>query len=137
MITIEYIEKYSAYYALNTKEQLKLRELLLSPKNNYEFTAFTIVILKELNYDLGKLLRIISTDKKASRRAMNIQFYKKLLVLVKEAIILTEYPNHIEPDGFVSLHKLAKMHRFKVVGIDRNMVVRTFKKYNIDYTKRR
>lgn len=132
----------AALYKLTPAELKTLKGLLLAPKTKinsqtYGYDGVTYLLLKELNYDVPTLIRILNSDFKNKKRVFTSSYRIKLLTIIKEAIALTEIELSREDDGFVSLNDIAKQRRLVLLGIDRNMLNRTVKKYNINYTKRR
>lgn len=137
------ITQYSAAYKLDTNELQLLINILATfslaikdnPVTGYE--GVTLLLLKALDNDVASLVRAAFLDQQAKRRVFSSSYYKKLTTLLKEVIIINAIKQNTEPDGFVSVANLAKLDRFVMLGIDRNMIHRTMRKYNIKYTKRR
>lgn len=128
---------YPIIYSLNKEEQDTFNRLLMDNRADVKNPAVLKLLLKELNYDTNVLVRILYTDYISDKPIFYTMIYKKIIRLVKEAIILTEYKYHVQDDGFISLQAMSKLARFSLVDIDRNMIIRTFRKYGITYTKRR
>jgi hypothetical protein len=128
-------EGYSIKYSLNNQELKKLIDLLSSSDNSYD--AFLIAFLKEVEGDVNKILRIISTGIHAKRKVFNLAMANYFVGCIKKAIILSNYKKFIEEDGFISLYKMSNTERFKVAEIDRQTIIRVLKKYGIHYNKKK
>lgn len=131
------ISNYPIIYALSTSEQETFNRLVLDKRADVKNPAVLKLLLKELNYNVNTLVKILYSDYISDKPLFYTMIYKKVIKLVKESIILTEYKNHIQDDGFISIHNMSKLARFKLVEIDRNTIIRTFNKYDITYKKRR
>lgn len=131
---------FSSVYTLSSEEYNKLIWVLVNDQES-KYSAFLIVLLKELNDDINKALRIINTginttsDSESRRGIFKKAIYTYLVRAIREAIILSNYKNHIKKDGHISLVKLSNTERFKLAGITRQTVIRAFNKYNIEYNK--
>lgn len=128
---------YPIIYALNQEEQETFSRLIMDSRADIKNPQTMQLLLREFQYDTNRLVRVLYIDHISDKPLFYTMVYKKVIKLLKEAIILTEYKYHTQDDGFISLHDMSKLSRFKLVGIDRNMIIRTFRKYNITYTKRR
>ena len=102
--------------------------------NRTEYTAFLIVLLKELGGDIGKVLRLLNVGVNGSTRVIPVALYNFLVTSIKEAIILSSYKNYVTSKGIISSWNMAKHTRFKVASIDRSTIHRTLEKYNIEHT---
>jgi hypothetical protein len=131
---------FSSNYVLSDKEYKRLHGILFS-NDDKGYAAFLIVMLKELDGNMGKVLRILNTGKTTtlakSRTIIPTALYNFLVVSIKESIILTHYEQYRESDGFISVYHMANLERLKLAYIDRQTIIRTFKKYDITYTKRK
>lgn len=125
---------FSSNYILSKTEYKKLIDILVCSQSPY--SAFLISLLKEFNEDLAKTLRIINIGISGIKRIMPAGIYTMLVFSIKEAIILSNYKNFEQPDGFISITAMAKTDRFMLAYIDRQTIIRTFKKYAIEYTRR-
>lgn len=83
------------------------------------------------------MLRILNAGINGIKKVIPVALYNKLITSIKEAIILSSYKYFIEDDGFISVLTMSKLDRFKLAYIDRQTIIRTFKKYNINYNKRK
>jgi hypothetical protein len=101
------------------------------------YSTFLIILLKELDGNINKVLRILNIGINSDRKVIPVSLYNSLITSIKEAIILNCYKYHIEADGFISAVTMSKLERFKLAMIDRQTIIRTFKKYDIKYTKRK
>lgn len=129
---------YSASFELDEDEKLLFTKLLLtSVLDNPGYNGVTLLLFNSLGRDITKLLKAVIADKHSKRQVFSSDYYKKLTTIIKEAIIISEVKRNTEPDGFVSVETLAKSHRFMVLNMDRNMIHRTLKKYDIKYQKRK
>jgi hypothetical protein len=127
---------YSVNYTLTTKEYKKFIDILFLDSST-GYSAFLITFLKEVNGDINKILRILSTGVKSPKKIFPPALPNYLIIAIKEAIVLSNYKEFIEEDGFISIASIAKLQRFKVANIDRQTIIRTFKKYNIKYNSRK
>lgn len=128
-------DTYSVYYTLKSFEYEKLVELLTYSESHYN--AFLLVLLKETGQDINKVLRILFTGAKAKKRIFKVALPSYLITLIKEAIILSNYKMFLDKRGFISIVRLSKLQRFSMADIDRQQIIRTFKKYNISYNYKR
>lgn len=125
-------DHYTVQYTLKENEYKKLIYILSSSENLYN--AFLITFLKEVNGDINKVLRILNVGVKSKTKIFNVSLPSYLVISIKEAIVLENYKEYIKNDGFISAVELSKTPRFKMANIDRQTIIRTFKKYNIEYT---
>lgn len=109
---------YPIIYSLNKEEQDTFNRLLMDNRADVKNPAVLKLLLKELNYDTNVLVRILYTDYISDKPIFYTMIYKKIIRLVKEAIILTEYKYHVQDDGFISLQAMSKLARFSLVDID-------------------
>lgn len=126
------IYNYTVQYTLKEKEYRKLIEILSSSDNLYN--AFLITFIKEVDGDVNKVLRILNVGVKSKTKIFKVSLLSYFVITLKEAIVLANYKEHIEKDGFISVVKIAKNLRFEMAGIDRQTIMRAFKKYGIEYT---
>lgn len=127
----ESIYNYTVQYTLKEKEFSKLMELLAKSENGY--SAFLITLIKELGGDINKVLRVLNVGVKSETKIFNVSLLTHLVALLKESIILTNYKDYIKEDGFISVVQIAKNIRFEMAGINRQNIIRTFKKHGIEY----
>lgn len=127
---------YPVSYLLNSVETDTFFKLLQDERTDFRNIVILKLLLREFNNDVNRLLRVIYLDHISGNSLFYKSVYKQLIRLIKEAIILTEYPSRIEDDGFVSIRDMENSERFRLVGIDYGAVVRTFDKYEITYNKR-
>lgn len=131
MIIADLIKDYSVYFSLKKYEYEKLVSLLLISDSVY--SAFVLSFLKEVDADINKVLRIINVGIRCQRKVFNKALANFIVTTIKEAIILTNYKEALKPDGFVSVNELSRLSRFELAIIDRQTIIRTFKKYGIIY----
>ena len=111
---------------------------LLSHKENInETTVFLILLLNELNGKADAAMRILSLGVRSSQKIVSKKAYRVFVNLIQEAVILKNYHSFIEEDGFISAVKLSKDDRLVKLSINRQTVIRTFKKYGIEYSLRK
>ena len=122
-------EYYTVQYTLREDEYTRLIDILSSSENLYN--AFLITFLKECNGDINKVLRIINVGVKSKTKIFNVSLPSYLVMCIKEAIILENYKEYLEKG--LSTLQLARKERFKMANINRQTILRTFKKYGIDY----
>lgn len=125
-------DHYTVQYTLKDNEYEKLIYILSSSENLYN--AFLITFLKEVDGDINKVLRILNVGVKSKTKIFNVSLPSYLVTSIKESIVLENYKDFIKEDGFISVLELSKTPRFKMANIDRQTIIRTFKKYNIEYT---
>ena len=131
---VDKIQPFSSNYVLSKAEYRKLIDILVTSNSSY--SPFIISLLKELGEDIAKVLRVLSMGIGGTKKIMPLAVYNTLLNSIKEAVVLSNYKSFEEPDGFISLNAMAKTDRFRLAYVDRQTIIRTFKKYNIKYTKR-
>lgn len=129
------IQEYGIYYTLGTNEYKTFLDIVLNSESFY--TAFVLLLLKELDNDLNKVLRIINIGIKNKRKVFNKALANFIIRSIKEAIVLYNYKEFIQDDGFVSIFKMSETERFNLAVVDRQTVIRTFKKYAIQYTTKK
>lgn len=129
------IYNYTVQYTLREEEYSKLVEILSNSENGYN--AFLITFIKEVKGDVNKVLRILNVGVKSHVKIFNVSLLSYFVSVLKEAIILANYKDYIKDDGFISVVQISKNMRFEMAGIDRHTIIRTFKKYNIDYNNKR
>lgn len=127
---------YSANYRLTSVEREVLTKLLLMgfKHTGFKFSATTLLLLKELDFDIRKVIRIVQADLKSTYPLFNRSFFKRFLMIIKEAIVLVALEANINSENPNSLSSLTQKEKFKRIGIDRNMIYRVVRKYNIDLT---
>jgi len=133
-----YKDTFSSNYSVSEDEYNILVEILfnsISSKRGY--SAFIISLLKEFNADINKILRVLNIGINGYKKVIPSGLYKFLVVSIKEAVIISCYKQYIEKDGFISIVNMAKSERLKFANIDRQVIIRTLKKYNIEYAKRK
>lgn len=129
------IYNYTVQYTLKEKEYKKLVEMLSASDNLYN--AFLITFIKEVNGDVNKVLRILNVGVKSKTKIFKVSLVSYFVTVLKEAIILANHKDYIREDGFISVVQMSKTLRFEMAGIDRQTIIRTFKKYGIDYNRKR
>lgn len=116
---------------------MRLTEILFDSDDEVGYAAFIIMMLKECDDDINKILRILNTGVNGISRGIPVTIYNYLITAIKEAIIIDNYERFIEPDGFISILAMSKLQRFKLAYIDRQTIIRTFNKYGIEYNRRK
>lgn len=101
------------------------------------YSAFIVILLKELNGNVEALLRIVSIGVKSDKRLIPGALYRFLIKVIKEAVVISNYKDFVDSDGFISIVNMAKTLRFKKMDLDRQTIIRTFRKYDIKYNSRR
>lgn len=127
---------YPVAYSLSDSETATFFRLLQNGKADFRNPVMLRLLLREVGNDVNRLVRLVHLDYKCKDSLFYKSVYKQLIRTIKEAVILTEYPNRIEEDGFVSIRDMENLERFRLIGIDYGAIVRTFEKYGITYTKR-
>jgi len=128
--------EFSSNYSLSAEEYKKLISILFQ-NGDSGYSTFLIILLKELKGNIDKVLRILNIGINGNKKIIPVSLYNSLIKSIQEAIILSNYGCYIEEDGFISIVGLSRLERFKLAFIDRQTIIRTFKKYNINYTKRK
>lgn len=82
---------------------------------------------------MAKVLRILSIGITSHKKVFPTAVYNTLITAIKEAIILSNYKSFIDEQGFISPTVMSKAERFGLAYIDRQTIIRTFRKYNINY----
>lgn len=125
------IYNYTVQYTLKEREYKKLIEILADSENSYN--AFLITFIKEVDGDINKVLRILNVGVKSQTKIFNVSLLSYFVMVLKEAIILANYKDYVQDNGFISALKLSRTLRFEMAGIDRHYISRTLKKYGIEY----
>lgn len=127
--------QFTVQYSLKDTEYGQLIKILSSSENPYN--AFIISFLKEVEGDLNKVLRILNVGVKSKKKIFNYALIGYLVSCIKEAIIIANYEKYIDEDGFISVVQAAKDLRFELANINRQTIIRAFRKYNIKYNYKR
>jgi len=128
---ISIFDNYTVHYTLKESEYRKLVELLSSSENLYN--AFLTSFIKEVDGDVSKILRILNVGVKSKIKIFNVSLLSYFVVTLKEAIILANYKDYMDEEGSISILEVSRTIRFMTANIDRHTIIRTFKKYNIEY----
>lgn len=124
------VQDYSIYYVLRPYEKEMFVNVLLESKSPY--AAFLIIFLKEVDFDIEKVLRILSVASKHEKRIINAAVIKFVVTTIKEAIVLANYKNYVSNFPDKHIQSMAKTDRFIYANVDRQTIIRTFRKYNIE-----
>lgn len=133
--------KTTKHYTANntlTVDELNTLSLLLSErptKTKFNYANTTLVLLKEFNWDIRKVYRLLITDKLSKTSAFIPSVYNRFVIISKEAVILTELEKRINSGEYLTIHGLTKLPRFRDWRIDRNIIRRTINKYGITYKR--
>lgn len=119
---------YSFYYVLNNEEYNKFLELLETSLDE-DYVAFILVLLNEVDNCFHAMLRILNVGS-TNYSVFPPMLYSSVLVLIKEAIILTNYKDFVI-DNKISATEMSKAERFYFADIDRNTINRTLSKYDL------
>jgi hypothetical protein len=103
--------------------------ILLESKSPY--AAFLIVFLKEVNFDIEKVLRILNVASKHEKRIINVTIINFVVTTIKEAIVIANYKNYASDFPDKHIQSMAKTYRFVYANVDRQTIIITFSKYNI------
>lgn len=82
---------------------------------------------------MAKVLRILNMGVNSHKKIFPITVYNTLILAIKESIILSNYENFRKKDGSISANNMSKTERFRLAFVDRQTIIRTFKKNNIEY----
>lgn len=126
---------FTAQYSLKENEYRQLVKILAL--SNSPYNAFFIAFLKEVDGDINKVLRILNVGIKSGKKIFNYSLIGYLVSCIKEAIVISNYEKYIDSDGFISVVQVAKDLRFELANINRQTIIRTFRKYNIEYNYKR
>ena len=126
---------YASNYVLSNKELETLVAVMMNSKKR-EYSSFLILMLKELGHNVNKALRIIDTGVNSGKNILPVSLYNFLVTSIKEAVVLSNYKDFIQEDGFISIIEMSRTERFKLAMVDRQTIIRTFRKYNVTYNKR-
>lgn len=131
------LQQFSASYKLNDKELNKLLTLLLNETSTTTgFESSVYAILKELNFDVQRFIRLLLIDKDTDRPIFVPSILWRFTTLLKEVIIIIEFEEAKLYDKPISIVDLTRTARYKALGIDRNFIYRTVMRYNLKYNKR-
>ena len=123
------VQDYSIYYVLRPYEKEVFVNILLESKSPY--AAFLIVFLKEVNFDIEKVLRILNVASKHEKRIINVTIINFVVTTIKESIVIANYKNYASDFPDKHIQSMAKTDRFVYANVDRQTIIRTFSKYNI------
>lgn len=130
-------KQYTANNTL-TVDELNTLSLLLSEKptkTKFNYANTILVLLKEFNWDIRKVYRLLITDKLSKTSAFVPSVHNRFVIISKEAVILTELEKRINSGEYLTIHRLTKLQRFRDWRIDRNIIRRTINKYGITYKR--
>lgn len=131
------LQQFSASYKLNDKELNKLLTLLLNETpTTTGFESSVYAILKELNFDVPRFIRLLLIDKDTDRPIFVPSILWRFTTLLKEVIIIIAFEEAKLYDKPISIVDLTRTARYKALGIDRNFIYRTVMRYNLKYNKR-
>ena len=131
------LQQFSASYKLNDKELNKLLTLLLNETpTTTGFESSVYAILKELNFDVQRFIRLLLIDKDTDRPIFVPSILWRFTTLLKEVIIIIAFEEANLYDKPISIVNLTRTARYKALGIDRNFIYRTVMRYNLKYNKR-
>lgn len=131
------LQQFSASYKLNDKELSKLLTLLLNETSTTTgFESSVYAILKELNFDVQRFIRLLLIDKDTDRPIFVPSILWRFTTLLKEVIIIIAFEEANLYDKPISIVNLTRTARYKALGIDRNFIYRTVMRYNLKYNKR-
>lgn len=131
------LQQFSASYKLNDKELNKLLTLLLNETpTTTGFESSVYAILKELNFDVPRFIRLLLIDKDTDRPIFVPSILWRFTTLLKEVIIIIAFEEANLYDKPISIVNLTRTARYKALGIDRNFIYRTVMRYNLKYNKR-
>lgn len=120
---------------MNKKKNYYYRYCLNKIPPVYKYSATTILLLKEFDFDIRRIIRLAIADRQSRFPLFNPSFIKKLTMLIKEVIIIVGIRENFASEEPVSITALVRQPKYKRLGIDRNMLYRTVKKYNISLKK--
>lgn len=131
------LQQFSTSYKLNDKELSKLLTLLLNETpTTTGFESSVYAILKELDFDVQRFIRLLLIDKDTDRPIFVSSILWRFTTLLKEVIIIIEFEEAKLYGKHISIVNLTRTARYKALGIDRNFIHRTVTRYNLKYNKR-
>lgn len=123
------IQDYSAYFTLEDYEFKNF--LALINNSDHGYNAFILILLKEFNNDINRILRLFNVAIKSKKHIINRAIVNYLVTTIKEAIILSNYKQFHREFPQKTITNIEHTQRFQIANIDRQTIIRTFKKYHI------
>lgn len=128
---------FSAIYVLTDVELSKLLKVLLEENRVHAgYEASMYLLLKELNFDVQRLVRLLMADSTTKKKVFAPSMLWRFTTVVKEVIVIVAFENAKANQEYISIVGLSRTPRYTALGIDRNFIHRTLKRYNIKYNKR-
>ena len=123
------IQDYSAYFILEDYEFKKFLSLIND--TDHAYNAFILTLLKEFDNDISRILRILNVAIKSQKHIINRALINYLIITIKEAIILSNYREFRREFPDKTITNIEHTQRFQIANIDRQTIIRTFRKYHI------
>lgn len=127
MAYIEHDLTYTTNYLLYG-EEVRLFATLLAQDTKSPYKAFLLLLLKELDNDMSKFLRLIGTMSKTHGFTPK-NLIKKVLNTIREVVIITDIENGKLRK--TSISELSRSLRYESKDISRQMIHRTINKHDL------
>lgn len=109
-------------------EELKVFTQIIVADDNSPYKAFILVLLKELDNDFEKFLRIISIASQ-TKGFVARRLIEKVIITIREAVVITDIRSGILETKTIS--DLANSLRYEGYNISRQFIHRTINKYEL------
>lgn len=120
------------HYALTDKELSEFIALLMSAdESETSYASFILQVLKETHWEIKKLLAIIESGMRGKQPAVSRGLTAYLIRTLKESIILADFSS-VSNIKEINISRVTTEQRYKLAHIDRNNILRTLAKYNIN-----
>lgn len=122
-------DRHVATTYLLTEEEIKIFIETLLRDDNSQHTAFILILLKELNYDFVKFMRVISAGLN-TKNLLQKSLLNKVLSTVREAVIIKdlEFRNRLDE---TTISQLSRSSRYRSLGISRAFIYKTIHKHEL------
>ena len=124
-LTPDYLIQYSL-----SEEETKIFISILLREDNSPHTSFILVLLKELDYDMAKFLRVINVGYK-TKGLIQRSMLNKVISVIKEAVIIKDIEFRGKLDQ-ITISELSRSQRYKDMGISRSLIYKTIYKHELD-----
>lgn len=125
--------EYSTPYLMSDDELKIFLRLLLRDKNS-QHTAFIVVLLKELDYDIAKFLRVINVGFK-TQGLIQKSLQQKVLSTIRQAVVIKDLEFRDVLSKF-TISQMARSPRYRELGITRFFIYSVITRHNLDVLDR-
>ena len=115
-------------YVLTEAEMQLFLDILVKDEHN-DYIAFILSLLKELDYNIYKLLRIMAVASK-TRGIFPKALVNRILMTIREVIIISDISEREVLDD-ITISDLTRTNRYQELSISRSLVYKTMGKHNI------